>query len=315
MASEDLDQVYALIGLASKKEEIIPDYNASVKDVYTDFCGRYICQNASLLVLAFAAWRNKYPDLPSWVIDWTVIETSRPGIRSSWLSITPLFNACGGLMQNGSIWSENLLSVSGIEFDRISNISETMESYQRRTLTKWVDFCLLSANNGIYPSGCSFRDPYWRTICLDSNWTPTSTRRADNKDIYCLIQAVRSDGQLEPQFPVLESDLMSSGSLKNATEEVNMLTTITVFTHEHKLFITGKGYIGLGNCDIMVDDRVFILPGLQIPLLLRPAGVGRHQTVGLCDSYTVVSGSYVHGIMDGEVVKGSGWSMKDLVIE
>ncbi|KAF9893958.1 hypothetical protein FE257_008929 [Aspergillus nanangensis] len=316
-ASEDLDQVYALLGLASKEQEIIPDYNSSVKQVYTDFCGQYIQHTSSLLVLAFAGIRSKYPDLPSWVIDWTVVESSRPGLRTSWLSIIPLFNACGGLQQSGSVWSEDMLSISGIEFDRIRNTSETMEFYQRKTLTEWADFFLLLSENGeTYPSGCSFRDAYWRTICQDSNWTPASTRRADNKDIYDLIQAVRSERELESQFPVVESDLVVApgrGS-QNAMEQANMLTT-TIRAQEHKLFITDKGYIGLGSCNAKVDDQVFILPGLQIPLLLRPAGTGRHQTTGMCDSYIVVSESYVHGIMDGEVVKGSNWSIKDLVIQ
>jgi hypothetical protein len=59
------------------------------------------------------------------------------------------------------------------------------------------------------------------------------------------------------------------------------------------IFVSSKGYLGLGPKRLEVEDVVTILDGVSIPMILRPKGSGRFQLVGE---------SYVPGIMDGEPV-------------
>ena len=63
-------------------------------------------------------------------------------------------------------------------------------------------------------------------------------------------------------------------------------------TMQRLLFFTGKGYIGLAPFTALVRDKVCLLEEAQFPIILRPNG----------DSWVVVRGSYIHGVMDGE-----GW--------
>jgi hypothetical protein len=68
-----------------------------------------------------------------------------------------------------------------------------------------------------------------------------------------------------------------------------------------KLFATGKGYLGLGPAAILTGDIIAVILGLDTPLVLRRSGV---------DGYQIVGEAYVHGIMDGEAMKGSPSTQK-----
>ena len=62
------------------------------------------------------------------------------------------------------------------------------------------------------------------------------------------------------------------------------------------LFVTERGYMGLGPPGVHNGDKVCVLPGCSFPLLLR--GVREH--------YVLVGEAYVCGIMDGEVLDDVG---------
>lgn len=62
-------------------------------------------------------------------------------------------------------------------------------------------------------------------------------------------------------------------------------------TQNRRLFITSKGYIGLGHQRAEKDDRLCILYGSPVPYILRP-----HS-----DYWTLVGQCYAHGLMNGEI--------------
>jgi hypothetical protein len=57
---------------------------------------------------------------------------------------------------------------------------------------------------------------------------------------------------------------------------------------------TKKGYVGFVPKKSAVGDRIFVLMGCDVPLVLRPCGKGVYRLVGEC---------YVHGIMKGEAME------------
>jgi len=63
-----------------------------------------------------------------------------------------------------------------------------------------------------------------------------------------------------------------------------------------KLFASERGYLGLGPAAVLPGDIIAAIFGLETPLVLRSVGT---------DSYQIVGEAYVHGIMDGEAMKGS----------
>ena len=63
---------------------------------------------------------------------------------------------------------------------------------------------------------------------------------------------------------------------------------------ERKLFFTKGGYIGLAPMAMEKGDRICVLLGCNVPLIIRPQE----------DHYLIVGDTYVYGIMNGEAVQG-----------
>ncbi|KAJ4371627.1 hypothetical protein N0V83_004847 [Neocucurbitaria cava] len=73
-ASDPKDKIYGLLGLATDKVRIEPDYNKSVEDVYIETAKRIITSSGNLDLLNASGILNEGSEyhLPSWVPDWTV---------------------------------------------------------------------------------------------------------------------------------------------------------------------------------------------------------------------------------------------------
>ncbi|PVH74161.1 hypothetical protein DL98DRAFT_594373 [Cadophora sp. DSE1049] len=67
-----------------------------------------------------------------------------------------------------------------------------------------------------------------------------------------------------------------------------------------KLFVTEKGYLGLGPMDVNPGDKVGIFAGLQVPFVLKPYS----------SMYQLVGEAYVDGVMDGEAFEGGAVTEK-----
>ena len=59
------------------------------------------------------------------------------------------------------------------------------------------------------------------------------------------------------------------------------------------IFWTGRGYLGFGDFDALAGDVLVVLPGMAIPLLLRPLTGNEWKVLGPC---------LVKGVMDGEAL-------------
>ena len=66
----------------------------------------------------------------------------------------------------------------------------------------------------------------------------------------------------------------------------------TVFT-TRRIFRTRDDLVGIGPRSLQVDDRIFVLPGANVPFIVRKRADGTHNLVGE---------AYVHGIMHGEAL-------------
>jgi hypothetical protein len=69
---------------------------------------------------------------------------------------------------------------------------------------------------------------------------------------------------------------------------------INVLRSGKGLITTSKGYIGLAPSSTERGDKVCVLLGCKVPLILRP----------IDDYFQVIGDAYIHGIMHGEAVEG-----------
>ncbi len=80
-------------------------------------------------------------------------------------------------------------------------------------------------------------------------------------------------------------------------EEMNKFSLYLVMLHTmqgRRPFLSQNGLVGLGPNGMQSDDLVIIFFGCHTPFVIRPDGKGTYRLIGE---------AYVHGIMDGEIVK------------
>ncbi len=78
----------------------------------------------------------------------------------------------------------------------------------------------------------------------------------------------------------------------------------SVMAHRRKFVATKCGYMGFCPMQCKKGDVITVLTGGTVPIILRPDESARESGFGR--GYTVIGDSYVHGIMDGEVVESGG---------
>jgi len=88
-----------------------------------------------------------------------------------------------------------------------------------------------------------------------------------------------------------------------------------------RIFTTDNGFVGMGPASVDSRDKVYIVPGSRVPLILhrdRRAKLCSENTVrdlicdgshkceyGFHDTHALVGDAYVHGVMDGEFIDSS----------
>jgi hypothetical protein len=292
---------------------IAPDYDRSPPEVYLKTSCDYIKATSSLLPLLFAGLKNRYPELPSWTIDWTIFEQDDGEQYDVWNAILPLFHLSDNLPMTHIRVEEKALIARGAEADTITTIGMTMDqtSYTafKASMDNWRDLVLSEHDpNNPYPSGATWNDAWLRTLCADCCWGANSARRANSHDIAFFSRNQSFEHQ----------DLLLIDNPKHHSEPTGEFFRLEngdeVFSKDHwsdiwdmvqsviqgrKLFLTRRGYLGLGNDQISSGDSIFILPGAPTPLVLRKQRVVDTLSSQKSPRYRLISGCYIHGVMDG----------------
>lgn len=73
-----------------------------------------------------------------------------------------------------------------------------------------------------------------------------------------------------------------------------------------RLFLTNGGYFGLAHPSSQPGDEVVLLSGGRVPFVVRRVREERREC------YYIVGETYVHGIMDGELLGVTDGKWEDL---
>lgn len=154
---------------------------------------------------------------------------------------------------------------------------------------------------GVYPYTNQTRpEAFWRTLLLDRyrhQWRAvdiqTSFRRIpsnlDKEEVPDLF-----GGQLHTFPPEDKSEEQwLIWYLRHEVTEMWTFGNVNLHCANLRFFRTVKGYIGVSHPNARPGDTVAVLLGAPIPLVLREYAEG----------HLVVGQSYVHGIMDGEIIQ------------
>ncbi|KAJ4197284.1 hypothetical protein NW759_016334 [Fusarium solani] len=245
--------------------------------------------------------------LPSYVPDWTQPKYGG-GILQRYYRFKPthLFRASGKTKPHVVVADDGSdgISVEGLRLDTISRVIDIKSLLVRGPVssTTVTESVLHELAENTIPTGTySFTvEPAWmanfRTLTADR--TALSPRIGDGYRSANFSRFSDVDLQKPNHIP--------TGLPGSLWEEVSK--AVEVIVEDKDLFVTEKGYVGLGHETCAAGDVVCIFFGGEVPFLVRPdGGADGHgfRFLGEC---------YVHGIMDGEAMDGRGALEKFLLL-
>ena len=298
-ATKPEDLVYSMMGISSDRDTcgIEVDYKKHYTEVFGEMA-LLLLKTLGARALAWSGQRRKKSDpdgcgLPSWVPDLSLdaarlihqdIGSGNP------LLVPKLFSAAGECrFEFTVIGKSEILSIRTSYVDRILELSKLLDFCfqgicdasvvlpQHQTLLKdWG--CFVDSAADRHPSRYDYstrQEMHWRMPTADRYDDGNGLKRAglEAKAFY---------------MDFLHRDDPSSA----ATVSIASRYLYASYLPGQVAFFTETGYIGLGHPETAVGDEVHLVQGSDTPFVLR-------KTDG---HYELIGETYVHGIMDGELV-------------
>ena len=340
VASDPRDYIYSLLSLASdaRSLQIIPNYRLATPRVYTDFCRRCIETSSTLdtLHMVERPTKHKIGAIPSWVPDWT----SAP--QSTYLGVRTMkrdkFSAsktqapewrirddAGTLTVKGRVI--DCIKMDGIAFPTYDLTGEVEDWVERKYIvySRFESFFrnaleMASIDRSV-DQGESAEDVVYRTLLrdcyrdctmegMDANGLKEVLRQfrkaihdkcrvwekiRDTKGCSWIQRNMPSSSRLVfiwmlACFPV---SLVRAYLRRNRTHVSRFMKHFDINLQGNCILATAQGHLANVSRASRIGDVVAIIYGCKTPFVMRPVEQG----------YTLIGECYVHGIMDGEIIK------------
>ena len=282
-ATDPRDKIYGLLGLATDSEQlcILPDYDKSITEVYTDTSRRLIATGETS-ILSWCQQSTRVEGLPSWVPDFASDVPTAYGGSGRNRGNRSLFSASSNTKFPGlSLSLQNdpdSIGLSGIKVGIITDLGSVWTPALGLTWS-WKDatrliheveaFCKQST---MFNSPEQALDASMRIPCADQQFTGNTRRRASNS-IRSQYDRIRSIGEF--------------GSDHDAILYRHAMT----FQRDRRPFLSNSGHVGLAPARAEPGDCICIIFGSPVPYILRSSTEGE---------FVLIGEAYAYGIMDGE---------------
>lgn len=327
-ASDWRDKVFALLGIAtgSDHEAVNPDYTKLPQEVYTLTAGHLLTQSPDLFILSAAGIGRprSFPDLPSWVPDWSreyrgsclAYGAFRSGFAATGDS-TPLLLP--------TTPTPTILSLQGMIIDMVDQLAPTHpiplqgpDQHNTTLITQCTKEELhalqqsqrLASTLSPYPTGEQYQDAHWRTIIANMNLAGDPAPATLGPGFHSWLSLL----QHRAQWNVAGSPPRTQPSTQDITQADSFRVAFSKHGLVRRFFTTHGGYMGIGPQGIITsgerNDVVALLQGAVTPFILRPVGEGEAGGGGggegegggggSIPTYSLVGECYVHGLMKGE---------------
>jgi hypothetical protein len=327
--SNEQDTIYTLLNLANDQSSlsrhdqgsvIVPDYSKSTISVYTDFVRYCYSENDSLDILCrpwapsslSRAQENSEDDqeltyLPSWVASREKLPYGDPSWRSKHRlhgnplvgsPMKPIYNADGGskpqASQGSDVHRSCILSAKGFAVGRIKQRSSRMAD---AIITQE---CLSLLGDPRKNSGARSTQEirtWWRTLCADrdGNGDPAPDSWVSAmKELLVMLNSETASG--------IDIEELLDTDIPELVRTYLLVVRDIVWnrrTFRSDINPCGKQFVGLVPPNARIGDQICILYGCSIPVVLRKLE-SPDQTL----QWQLVGDAYVHGIMDGEFLRG-----------
>jgi hypothetical protein len=299
LATDLRDKIYGLLGLVSDTLSIEADYERSVQATYTKVTLALIKSLANLDIICQCPWQRssvnlerRLENLPHWVPDFsrersgTFLFAQRdiysPGRPTCSVPCT-MANSNTILLGGFCLGSLKYFDTDEREFQTRVHTAD-MQVHIRDLAQKYLK---IHGSHNVaqlnYRTGEDQMQAFWRTLVGDCKAYPTERLTLEDvshdQGIFQLV--VSSDGKPRNIY-----------QLRSLAMLEKLQSTLWRFG------ITANGLFVLAQHDAAEGDVIVILDGAKTPMVLRPKTVDLYGNV----LYQPISGAYVHGFMDGEVL-------------
>ena len=319
-ASRPEDMVFGLAGLIDGFDEETIKYGTSVEVVYENFSRFMIETSRSLDSLTHVAHACTVPlnisiptqtaILPSWVVNLNSDTSGRLSrVLSKRQDQLSLYDTSGKRYRNGLISRKGLLAAYGVISDTIATVGEVFDEDRGRANATIFKSWYRMANtlSGVeYSTGGTLENAFWRTICADIMPHAPDPAKLEPEPYKNDLRAVDKDYQVYRLWwhEVEATSQIHARSRIEFMDGLSIKSSVSAFDYQvsystlfRRFFISEKGCIGLAPVGAEPGDRISVLFGGRVPYILR-----ENQTDNP-SNWTFIGDSYVHGIMDGEVIE------------
>ena len=322
-ATDAKDKIYALLGLSTNIEShahgIVPDYNLSTAQIYTDVSRAIITKSSTLDILGVprTASNPLVGRIPSWVTDWSL-----PHLANA-LSCRNLqgdyifdFKASDDHDAKKVTFRGSSLILNGHVFDTIVRVGKVMDPFVSTVPVELTRSDTLKTNPSIFSRMIHIyivmQD--WRVLvkssCPTGSYQSTSDTLAEVfcrillldhlQEDYTIAAAVKEYHRFSlrvlyhvtshlSRYPAIvrflrwcEPRLFSGHALLQASK--NSAPTRTTNTlaglARRRMVVTSGGFLGLAPALAELGDCVAIVKGANVPLLLRPVENAKWKLMG-----------------------------------
>jgi hypothetical protein len=296
--SEPRDRIYAILGLLDSdiRSRIVVDNELIIEEVYTNFSAALIEATRSLELLTQAGLAQGPSSCPSWVPDWNLDDSKKAkSLRYSKYSASCLTRPnCSINRKNNELTIRGIAMGSILEVVPVENGTIVRDCTHHLTGAK--GFHAWKQHFEGYPTGCDPQQAWIRVVTadMDGNMVTSERLSAEILEEYVVNHRI-NDSTVEERLLMAPKNLAEYDEWKALMLEISFRFNYAVVAASafRAFFVTETGYMGMGPEVLIAGDKVCVVLGCNVPLLLR-----KNQ-----DYFTLVGECFVWGLMDGEAMR------------
>ena len=302
-ATNPRDKVYGLLGFIEEGVEAVEvDYAKPVEAVYTDVTKYLIRESKDLVVLSLVqSAHNTVLDLPSWVPDFSQkFYSDLLAVPDELQADSRQFHVSDAMTAHARFDKDKprTLIVKAILLGTVAGLGTILEVKSdgidtSLVRTEWLAMLQSLSEEAPYPLTSETNlQAFARTIIADR----------DFRQIRATPRLYTALSQYLSVHSHSEDDLRNYGSIAFSGDTIDYENAICFSASGKRFFVDEGGWMGLAPEAAQEGDRICLFFGAQVPFLIRKHANGDgNMTVE--KTWRLVGECYVHGIMDGEVVK------------
>lgn len=313
------DRVYSILGLFENDYGgTQPDYRLSVRDVYCQFSKQVITTNISMglrLVSGYAGVAiRETPDLPSWCMDFGPKRKTPRSFEEMWRAEVSYFSTASSVPNHIEFIDapKDAISLSGVYVDTITALGPGyhVQGFDGSMLSMWLNSTmnLFAANYIDSPSDKKLNAEMLGIEAPDAIRKLARLLVADSPAILDPCAAMLAIRPLRAFVVAAFNRIMPRPYI--ALEPVWRSTQFMLDCYKancwRRLCITApssKHLCGIVHQKAEVGDQVWILPGANVPVILRPK---KHITIDnvLLETraFELVGDAFILDLMHGEAL-------------